>query len=42
MCDGTRHEIVCETLDEVKEKINTICAVNPNIIVIENGKLDIE
>lgn len=42
MCDGTRHEIVCETLDEVKEKINSICAVNPNIIVIENGKLDIE
>lgn len=42
MCDGTRHEIVYETLDEVKEKINTICAVNPNIIVIENGKLDIE
>lgn len=42
MCDGTRHEIVYETLDEVKEKINSICAVNPNIIVIENGKLDIE
>lgn len=42
MCDRTRHEIVCETLDEVKEKINSICAVNPNIIVIENGKLDIE
>ena len=42
MCDGTIHEIVYETLDEVKEKINSICAVNPNIIVIENGKLDIE
>ena len=41
MCDGTVHEIVCETLDEVKEKIDSICAVNPNIIVIENGKLDI-
>lgn len=41
MCDGTVHKIVCETLDEVKEKIDSICAINPNIIVIENGKLNI-